>query len=64
LGHIETDRDEVFGVVWTALPLVEYLIGLEASVPDDQPPALSEQWLAEISRRSAEIDSGAVTPKS
>ena len=36
---------------------------LAASVPDDQPPALSEQWLAEIERRSAELDSGAVTPE-
>ncbi len=34
---------------------------LAASVPDDQPPSLSEQWLAEIDRRSKEIDTGAVT---
>ena len=34
---------------------------LAASVPDDQPPSLSEQWLSEIGRRSKEIDSGAVT---
>jgi len=34
---------------------------LAASVPDDQPPSLSEAWLAEIDRRSKEIDSGAVT---
>ena len=34
---------------------------LAASVPDDQPPSLSEQWMAEIARRSKEIDSGAVT---
>jgi putative addiction module component (TIGR02574 family) len=36
---------------------------LAASVPDDQPPALSEEWLAEIERRSAELDSGAVRPE-
>ena len=36
---------------------------LAASVPDDRPPALSEEWLAEIERRSAELDSGAVTPE-
>ncbi|HTQ39690.1 MAG TPA: addiction module protein [Pirellulales bacterium] len=36
---------------------------LAASVPDDQPPTLSKQWLAEIERRSAEIDSGKVTPQ-
>jgi putative addiction module component (TIGR02574 family) len=33
---------------------------LAASVPDDQPPSLSEQWMTEIDRRSNEIDSGAV----
>jgi putative addiction module component (TIGR02574 family) len=34
---------------------------LAATVPDDQPPALSPQWLAEIERRSTEIDSGSAT---
>ncbi len=34
---------------------------LASSVPDDQPPTLSEQWLAEIDRRSEEINSGPVT---
>lgn len=34
---------------------------LAASVPDDQPPSLAEPWMAEIDRRSNEIDSGAVT---
>lgn len=34
---------------------------LAASVLDDQPPALSKQWLAEIERRSAEIDSDKVS---
>jgi len=33
---------------------------LAASVPDDQPPILSETWLKEIERRSSDIDSGAV----
>ena len=37
---------------------------LAASVPDDQPPSLSEQWIAEIGRRSREIDQGAVTTES
>ena len=36
---------------------------LAASVPEDQPPTLSEPWLAEIERRSAEIDAGVVTPE-
>ncbi len=34
---------------------------LASSVPDGHPPALSSEWLAEIERRSAELDSGAVT---
>ena len=34
---------------------------LAASVPDDQPPTLSDDWLAEIGRRSNEIDRGSVT---
>jgi len=33
---------------------------LASSVPDDQPPQLSEAWLREIDRRSHEIDSGVV----
>ena len=36
---------------------------LAASAPDDQPPTLSEAWLAEVERRSAEIDAGTVTPE-
>ncbi|MEO8499031.1 MAG: addiction module protein [Planctomycetota bacterium] len=36
---------------------------LAASVPDDQPPTLSGEWLAEIERRSAELDAGIVTPE-
>ena len=37
---------------------------LAASMPDDQPPSLSPEWLAEIARRSAEIDAGAVVTES
>ena len=33
---------------------------LASSVPDDQPPQLSDAWLCEIDRRSGEIDSGTV----
>lgn len=33
---------------------------LASSVPDDQPPQLSDAWLDEIDRRSNAIDSGAV----
>ncbi|HIF32894.1 MAG TPA: hypothetical protein EYQ75_14705 [Planctomycetaceae bacterium] len=33
---------------------------LASSMPDDQPPQLSDAWLREIDRRSNEIDSGAV----
>ena len=35
---------------------------LAASVPDDRPPTLSSEWLAEIERRSAEFDTGTVAP--
>ena len=34
---------------------------LASSVPDDQPPTLSAQWLEEVERRSKEIDAGEVT---
>ena len=37
---------------------------LASSVPDDQPPSLSDEWLAEINRRSDEIDSGATSTES
>lgn len=33
---------------------------LASSVPDDQPPQLSENWLREISQRSDQIDSETV----
>ena len=45
------------------LPVVDRLRlidELASSVPDDQPPHLSDEWLSEIERRSGEIDSGAV----
>jgi putative addiction module component (TIGR02574 family) len=37
---------------------------LAASVPDDQPPSLTEPWLVEIDRRSNEIDNGAIATES
>ncbi len=37
---------------------------LASSVPDDQPPHLSNAWLAEIEKRAAQLDSGAVQPHS
>jgi len=37
---------------------------LAASMPDDHPPSLSEEWLAELERRSAEIDSGSARTES
>ncbi len=40
------------------LRLIDELAG---SVPDDEPPTLSPEWLAEIERRSAEIDTGAAS---
>jgi len=37
---------------------------LASSVPDDQPPHLSGEWLTEISRRSEELDKGSVQTES
>jgi len=37
---------------------------LASSVPDGQPPHLSSEWLAEIRRRSDEIDDGSVETES
>ena len=37
---------------------------LASSVPDDQPPKLSPEWLAEIQRRSEDIDSAKVQTES
>jgi putative addiction module component (TIGR02574 family) len=34
---------------------------LSSTVPDDQPPTPSTEWLSEIERRSSEIDNGSVT---
>ena len=31
-------------------------------VPDESRPALSDEWVAEIERRSAEYDAGSVPP--
>ena len=35
---------------------------LAALVPDDRPPSLSPEWIAEVERRSAEIDAGEASP--
>ena len=37
---------------------------LASSVPDDQPPSLSAEWLEEVERRAIEIDCGAVVVES
>ncbi len=39
---------------------IELIEALWETVPRDSIPALSEEWLAEIRRRSAEYDSGSV----
>jgi putative addiction module component (TIGR02574 family) len=49
------------------LPIVDRLRlidDLASSVPDDHPPKLSPEWLAEIDRRSNELDTGAVETES
>ena len=45
------------------LPVDERIHLIEAlwdTVPEDSLPSLSDEWLAEIEKRSAEYDSGAV----
>lgn len=37
---------------------------LASSVPDDQPPHLSPEWIAEIQRRNDAIDDGSVQTES
>ncbi|KAA1262082.1 putative addiction module component [Rubripirellula obstinata] len=51
----------------TRLPISDQLRlidDLASSVPDDQPPHLSAEWLAEIQRRSDAIDDGSVQTES
>ncbi|WP_417747250.1 addiction module protein [Rosistilla oblonga] len=45
----------------TQLPIndrLRLIDDLASSIPDDHPPRLSPEWLAEIDRRSNEIDAG------
>lgn len=70
---MELDRQAIFGSFQSmsdyqsvrsaaaALSIADQLRLIDeiaASMPADQPPSLSEEWLAELERRSAEIDSG------
>ncbi len=58
-----SDYQTVFSAA-SKLPISERLRlidELSSSVPDDAPPSLSDEWLEEIDRRSAEIDTGAVS---
>jgi len=51
----------------TQLPIddrLRLIDDLASSVPDDHPPRLSPEWLAEIDRRSNEIDTGEVATES
>ncbi|WP_083435190.1 addiction module protein [Rhodopirellula islandica] len=51
----------------TQLPIddrLRLIDDLASSVPDDHPPRLSPEWLAEIDRRSNEIDTGTVETES
>ena len=43
---------------------IRLIDALASSVPDDRPPSLSPEWIAEINRRSDEIDSGTVETES
>jgi putative addiction module component (TIGR02574 family) len=47
------------------LPLdarIQLIEALWDTVPEEAVPPLSEEWLAEINRRSAEYDAGSVQP--
>jgi len=58
-----TDYDSIFAAA-SNMPVVDRLRlidELAADMPDDQPPTLSNAWLEEIKKRSAEIDAGTVT---
>lgn len=39
---------------------IQFIEALWDTVPEDSLPPLSDEWLAEIERRSAEYDSGSV----
>jgi putative addiction module component (TIGR02574 family) len=41
---------------------IQLIEALWDTVPEDAMPPLSDEWLAEIQRRSAEYDAGAVQP--
>ncbi len=57
-----TEYDAVFSaaVELSIADRLRLIDDLASSVPDDQPPALSSEWIAEIDRRSAEIEAGTV----
>lgn len=60
------DYQEIFAHA-SQLPIddrLRLIDDLAASVPDDHPPRLSPMWLAEINRRSDELDSGTVETES
>jgi putative addiction module component (TIGR02574 family) len=49
----------------TRLPIdirVQLIEALWDTVPDDKAPALSDEWLAEIEKRSGEFDAGLAKP--
>ena len=41
---------------------IQLIEALWDTLPEDAPPPLSDEWLAEIERRSAEFDAGSVEP--
>jgi putative addiction module component (TIGR02574 family) len=60
-----TNFQDIFTAA-SQLPLndrLRLIDALASSVADDCPPMLSDAWLNEIERRSAEIDSGDVMTK-
>ncbi|NQT38511.1 MAG: addiction module protein [Planctomycetes bacterium] len=55
-----TAFDDVLGAAWNLRPdeRVRLIDALIESVPPDEWPPPSEQWIAEARRRSAEYDAG------
>ena len=60
------DYEEVWGEVMglSVEDRLRLMEDLAATVPDDQPPRLSGEWLEEIERRGKEIEAGKVKTES
>ena len=55
--------DDVFGAAESLAPLdrIRLVHALWDTIPPDEWPAPSAEWMAEVTRRSAELDAGRMT---